>query len=53
MTLRKSVTAQFVRARQRAALAVRQVLKCVVEARCHQVGEAPLLRPRCCRTEHF
>jgi hypothetical protein len=52
MTLWKSVTAQFVRASQRAALGVRQTLKWVVEARCNQVGNAHLLHPRCCRTEH-
>jgi 2-C-methyl-D-erythritol 4-phosphate cytidylyltransferase len=36
-----------------AAEALRQALDQVTERACKPVDEAPLLHPRCCRTEHF
>jgi len=32
---------------------VRNALTCVSEGRGNEVGQEYLLRPRCCRTQHF
>lgn len=53
MTLRKRGNTWLVRLSQTAALAVHQVLRWATEGSCGRVGEAYLLHPRCCRSEHF
>ena len=51
MTLWSRAKAGLVRLWQMSALTVRQAFSQVNDEHHNQVGEACLLRPRCCRTE--
>jgi hypothetical protein len=53
MNLRDMSTARIVGLWQTAALAVRRVLRGLIEGHAGQGDDADLLHPRCCRTEHF
>jgi hypothetical protein len=53
MKLWQGSTTEPRRLQQWAAMALQQAVKWVTEGLCRQVGEADLLRPRCCRNEQF
>ena len=51
MTMRRKARAGLVRFWKMSVLGFREVLARLTEERRNDVGEAYLLRPRCCRTE--
>jgi len=53
MTLWKRSSVRLAQLRYRAVEALQQALDRVSEGPSKPVDDAPLLHPRCCRTEHF
>ena len=53
MTTWNRVETMLIQAWQGIARSVRNALTWAAEGRCKEVGQEDLLRPRCCRTQHF